>query len=91
MSKVSAHFFVSGRVQGVFFRQATCNKAKEFSMTGWVRNLADGRVEVVASAEKVKIRELERWLRQGPPAARVTGVIREDISLEIFPDFSIRY
>ena len=69
-----AHIFVSGRVQGVFFRDHTQRWASSLGLTGWVRNLYDSRVEVVAEGEGDKIKELIANLRQGPPMADVTNV-----------------
>ncbi|WP_329742724.1 acylphosphatase [Dyella sp. A6] len=73
----AARFFVSGRVQGVFYRASTCEQARALSLTGYARNLADGRVEVLASGEAAALDALEHWLWQGPPAATVTAVARE--------------
>lgn len=71
-------FFVSGRVQGVWFRAATCEEARRHGITGYARNLADGRVEVLACGASEALDGLEQWLWQGPSAARVTGVDREE-------------
>ncbi len=68
------HLFISGFVQGVCFRFYTRDKAMELGLVGWVRNLHDGRVEVVAEGPSDKLEKLEEWCRQGPPAARVTDV-----------------
>ena len=84
------HFLVSGRVQGVFFRAATEDAARRLGLTGWVRNLADGSVELVACGMEAKLAELERWLRQGPPRARVEQVQSRETELQSFSDFSIR-
>ncbi|HEY6941055.1 acylphosphatase [Dokdonella sp.] len=72
-----ARFHVSGLVQGVFFRASTQARAHELGLAGWAKNLADGRVEVVASGDSAALDELERWLRRGPPGARVDAVERE--------------
>lgn len=69
-----AHIFVSGRVQGVFFRDHTQRWASSFGLSGWVRNLYDSRVEVVVEGEKEKIEGLIAKLKQGPPMADVTYV-----------------
>jgi acylphosphatase len=69
-----AHIFVSGRVQGVFFRDHTQRWASSLGLTGWVRNLYDGRVEAVVEGESEKIEELIAKLRQGPPMADVTNL-----------------
>jgi len=65
---------VSGRVQGVFYRASARNRARELGVTGYARNLPDGRVEVLACGAPDAVEALCRWLRQGPPAAQVTGV-----------------
>ncbi len=84
------HFLVSGQVQGVFFRAATEAAARRLGVTGWVRNLADGSVELVACGAEVKLAELERWLWQGPPRARVEQVRSQEADLQTFSDFSVR-
>lgn len=65
---------VRGFVQGVAFRHHTKVRARELGLAGWVRNLPDGSVEVWAEGEVGALAELGRWLRTGPPAARVDGV-----------------
>lgn len=65
---------VRGLVQGVAFRHHTKVRARELGLAGWVRNLPDGTVEVWAEGEADALDELHRWLRIGPPAARVAGV-----------------
>ena len=73
----TARFLVSGRVQGVFFRASTRNEAERLGLSGTANNLADGRVEVVASGSDAALDALEKWLRLGPPSASVDGVVRE--------------
>ncbi|MFQ5934980.1 MAG: acylphosphatase [Acidiferrobacterales bacterium] len=80
-------FLVSGRVQGVFYRGTTQTTAKRLGLRGFARNLADGRVEVVACGESTGLKELENWLWQGPPHARVTEVVAEEIPARDFIDF----
>ena len=72
--KARAHIFVSGRVQGVFFRDYAQRCASSLDLTGWVRNLRDGRVEALAEGDKENIRELINKLNQGPPSSRVDNV-----------------
>lgn len=72
--KARAHVFVSGRVQGVFFRDHTQRWASSLGLTGSVRNVADGRVEVVAEGEKEKIESLIGKLKQGPHMAQVDNL-----------------
>jgi len=90
--KIRTHIFVSGRVQGVFFRSHTAEKARELELTGWVRNLEDGRVEAVFEGEKEKIEKIIEWAKKGPTFARVDDVEIEwqDYKGE-FKDFEIRY
>jgi len=71
-------FIVTGKVQGVFFRSSTREQALQLGLRGLARNLADGRVEVVAAGEPDAIKRLEAWLQQGPPLARVERVERSD-------------
>lgn len=66
--------YVSGRVQGVFFRYETKSLADELGVKGWVRNLPDGRVEAVFEGEETLVRRMIDFCRKGPPGARVTGV-----------------
>ena len=68
------HFRVSGNVQGVGFRYHTTAKARELGLRGWVKNLADGRVEGVAEGESEALDALLLWCRQGPDHARVESV-----------------
>lgn len=65
MARVCSHGYVSGRVQGVYFRQATAAQAERLDLDGWVRNLADGRVEVLFEGEEAAVDELASWLQQG--------------------------
>lgn len=65
---------VTGRVQGVFFRASTAERARELGIRGWVRNCADGSVEVAASGSDEALAQLVRWLWSGPPSASVTSV-----------------
>ncbi len=73
---------VSGRVQGVFYRASTADRARKLGITGYAKNLSDGRVEVLASGEEKAVQELIDWLWQGPPAAKVTAVEVSDAGEE---------
>ena len=86
----AARFFVRGRVQGVFYRASTREKALALGLTGYARNLDDGRVEVVAIGALACIEKLERWLGQGPSGARVDEVVREACEELDLPDFRTR-
>jgi len=79
---IAARFLVAGKVQGVWFRAATREQAQALALVGHARNLADGRVEVVAQGDASAIAVLAGWLASGPPLARVESVSREDIPLD---------
>ncbi|HTY75250.1 MAG TPA: acylphosphatase [Candidatus Nanoarchaeia archaeon] len=90
--KIRAHVFISGRVQGVLFRGRTMQEAVRLNVTGWVRNLPDGRVEAVFEGEKKVVDEMLDFCREGPRDAVVLGV---DVSWDSFKgefkDFKIRH
>lgn len=90
-NNISLHALVSGRVQGVWFRQATREKAEGLGITGWVRNLNDGRVEVMAVGGENALRQLEAWLGQGPELANVAEV-KSEFSSEtaVFTSFEVK-
>jgi acylphosphatase len=71
---VRKHWFVSGRVQGVSFRAFTYESATDLKLTGWVRNLTDGRVEIVAAGTEKAITQLLEKIKKGPAGARVESV-----------------
>lgn len=68
------HLVVSGRVQGVFYRASCAHEARARGLAGWVRNLPDGRVEVVLEGPEPQLEAMIAWCRQGPSAARVDEV-----------------
>ncbi len=72
------HFTVNGRVQGVGFRAATADKARALGLQGWVRNLDDGRVELMAAGDNASLDRLRAWLDNGPTMARVADVDEYD-------------
>lgn len=71
---VRAHVWVSGRVQGVFFRSCTEDEARARGVAGWVRNARDGRVEAVFEADRAAVEAMVRWCHRGSPGAAVSGV-----------------
>ena len=75
----AARFLVSGKVQGVFFRASARDKALKLGLQGHAKNLADGRVDALAVGDSDQIDAFARWLRHGPPMARVEAVERVDI------------
>jgi len=73
-SFIARRCFITGRVQGVFYRASTRQRALELGCSGYARNLDDGRVEVLAVGNAVAVKALIAWLWQGPPAAHVSDV-----------------
>lgn len=82
-------FIVTGKVQGVFFRASTRDRAQRAGLAGYAKNRADGSVEVVAAGDREALDELDGWLHHGPPAARVAHVAREALPEQPFNGFSI--
>ncbi len=72
----AARFIVSGKVQGVFFRASAREEGLRLGLRGCAKNLADGRVEVIAAGDAAALEDLAAWLRQGPPMARVDDLER---------------
>lgn len=71
---VQAHVFMSGRVQGVNLRYYTQREANSLGLTGWVRNLADGRVEAIIEGDKETVQRMVNWCHQGPATAQIDHV-----------------
>lgn len=91
MTAICIHCHVSGRVQGVFFRRYTCDKARALGVTGWVKNTEDGRVEVLACGERDSVLQLQTWLGQGPPNAEVAQVESTELPQQHnFKHFEVR-
>jgi acylphosphatase len=84
---VRRHVLVSGRVQGVWFRDTCSRQARAAGVTGWVRNTPDGRVEAVFEGEPEAVEQMVTWCRHGPPRAVVTGVEVKDEPPEREPRF----
>jgi acylphosphatase len=86
------HVYIRGRVQGVFFRAAARLAAVDLNLTGWVRNMDDGRVEAVFEGEDADVHKMIAWCEIGPPAARVVEVtVTEEHYTGGFPGFSIKH
>lgn len=81
---------VAGVVQGVYYRGSAQRQAEILGITGWIRNLPDGKVEVFACGEPAQVQEFIRWLWMGPPRARVHHIVTERADIEDFGDFGIR-
>ena len=85
-----AHVWVSGTVQGVFFRASTAEEANRLGVSGWVRNLPDGRVEAVFEGTESSVDAAVEWCRRGPERAAVTAVVVEREPVENLETFSVR-
>lgn len=81
--------YASGRVQGVWYRAHAKEEAEALGLTGFARNLPDGRVEVLACGEAEKLDLFFAWLKHGPALAKVTEVTREDLDFEKQKDFLV--
>jgi acylphosphatase len=90
--KIRAHVIVTGKVQGVFYRAETAAKARRLNITGWVRNLADGRVEAVFEGDETNVQKIIDFCRSGPPNAYVVDLdVRRREWTGEFRNFAIRY
>lgn len=87
--KVCIRYIVSGRVQGVWFRDFTQKQAVQLGLKGWARNLPDGTVEVLACGESAKLQQLYALLQQGPPRAEVKDVVCETMPWQEHEQFVI--
>jgi len=86
------HVFVSGKVQGVFYRAFTRDRARALGLTGWVRNLDDGRVEAVFEGEEEKIESMLAILKKGPQHAVIKNLeVKEEEYKQEFKSFSVVY
>jgi acylphosphatase len=83
------HFRVTGRVQGVFFRDSTRQVAQNLELTGYARNMPDGSVEVLACGSSEALERLAEWLQSGPPSARVANVEAAAVDVAKPPSFTI--
>lgn len=86
---VTYSIVVRGKVQGVFYRQGTKEKATSLGIVGTVKNEADGSVHIIATGDKETLDELVKWCRQGPPKARVESVHAETVPPQAFSNFTI--
>ena len=86
---ISKAFIVNGRVQGVGFRYFVLREAQALGLSGWVRNLPDGRVEILAHGELDIVNALEGRLWEGPPHARVSAVESRDAEAPAYAEFRV--
>jgi acylphosphatase len=88
---IAVHVRVSGRVQGVFYRAFTKDKARELGVKGWVRNIPGGGVEAVLEGERQKVGELLRHMKSGPAGSMVLGMEFSELECKNYEDFTIEY
>ena len=92
MTNRCLHIFVSGLVQGVYFRANSLKKAKSLGVTGWIKNLGDGRVELMVEGKETLVNQMLEWCKQGPPRAKVNNISVDDILFQNkFTEFIIKY
>lgn len=92
MEQTRAHLKITGRVQGVGFRNSTRRKARQLGVNGWVRNLPNGSVEAVVEGNKEDVEDLIAWAKRGPRLASVNEVkLEQKEPKNEFETFSIRY
>jgi acylphosphatase len=91
MAEVARKVRVTGRVQGVFFRQWTCEEARQLGVKGWVWNHPDGSVQARLEGEESAVKQLIDRMNDGPPSAVVEGVQVNDVGLERFERFEVRH
>jgi acylphosphatase len=89
MAKVGRHCLITGKVQGVFYRQATKEQALLRGLTGWVKNLPDGSVEAKIFGDEAQVATMLEWLAVGPPRAVVSDLKVSDIATEPYTSFEI--
>ncbi|MCK4364619.1 MAG: acylphosphatase [Thermoplasmatales archaeon] len=90
--KSNVHVLISGRVQGVWFRTSTKQKAEQLGLTGWVRNTSDGSVEAIFEGAEKGIKDMLEWCHCGPPLAKVVNVeVKNQEPTNGFDGFSIEY
>lgn len=90
--KIRVRVFITGKVQGVYFRQNTKQMATRHKVAGWVRNLDDGSVEAVFEGDEVNVSEVIEWCHVGPPKAQVDDVhVKFEKYTGEFADFNVNY
>jgi acylphosphatase len=86
---ITIRLVITGKAQGVFYRKSVKEKAGELKITGTVRNLANGDVEIIATGNREQLDSLINWCKAGPPKAIVTNIHLEELPVQLFENFSI--
>ena len=85
----TVNLIIKGKVQGVYYRIAAKEEADRLCITGWVKYISEGKIEVMATGTESNLKQLEEWCNKGPEKATVTGVIVTPLSEESFDEFTI--
>lgn len=88
--KIAIRVLIFGRVQGVFFRTSAKRLAKQFGLTGWIKNLDNGQVEAVFEGSPKTMEKMIAWCRHGPPLAQVTDLQTSPYPIKNYSDFEIK-
>ncbi len=92
MVKLQVQVIISGRVQGVWFRANTKQKAEQLGINGWVKNIADGKVAALFEGDEKHVQEMIEWCHHGPPLAKVENIeVKKQSPTNGFEGFSVRY
>ena len=92
MEEIRIHIFISGKVQGVFFRDSVLKRAEKLEVFGWIQNLENGVVEAVFEGDKDKVKKMIKWMEKGPLLAKVKEIdVDEQRYTGEFKDFQIKY
>lgn len=86
---ISKCFSIYGRVQGVGFRYFTWKQANKMGIKGWVKNLSDGSVRILAQGTDENMQRFKQWLEQGPPTATVNNIVEQEYMATSYSDFVI--
>ena len=89
MTDSAVHISVHGQVQGVFYRVSAQTRATELELTGWIRNLSNGTVEVYAEGDQDALGYFIEWCRKGPPSAKVSRCELDWVNPQVMNDFKI--
>ncbi len=88
--KICIRAIVSGKVQGVFFRDSAQKEAEKHHLRGWVKNTSDGTVELIACGERDQVMALTDWLWEGPPTSEVSNVHWDEVPWDDFEKFEVQ-
>ena len=88
-NQLAMHCYISGKVQGVWYRASAKTEADKMGLMGWAKNLEDGRVEVLVYGDEEKLQAFYEWLKQGPSLAKVEDVVRVEVLWQKYEGFDV--